>query len=225
MKRFFLMALMMMMVVAGMMASPRIKFSINDNWRFMRQAVADAGNVQHDDSQWRLVNLPHTWNAEDVMDDVPGYYRDEAWYRRWVHVPADFAGKQITILFEGANQEVEMYVNGRRVGGHVGGYTRFSFDLTPYLEAGKRNLLAVKVNNRYNEMIPPLTADFTFFGGIYRDVYLIATSPQHVSTTHYASEGVYIATPEVSSQQAKVEVATMLTNASPKESRVSVDTP
>lgn len=214
---------MMLLVVEGIMSSPRLKYSINENWQFVRQDVSIEKLSGCDDLLWQTVNLPHTWNKVDVMDDVPGYYRDIAWYRRAIDVPAHFEGKQITILFEGANQEVELFVNGQSAGTHVGGYTRFSFDITRLLQVGKKNLFAVKVNNRYNELIPPLTADFTFFGGIYRDVFFIVTEKQHVSTTHYASDGVYISTPLVNEKTAKLEVKTMLNNAAPLDSRLQVE--
>ncbi len=223
MKVFKLLLFIVLAISFGAQASPRIKYSINDNWRFMRRDVGGAMQEKFDDSGWQVINLPHTWNAADVMDDEPGYYRDIAWYRRSVNIPAAHAGKQVTILFEGANQEKELYVNGQKVGSHVGGYTRFSFDITAFLRFGERNVFAVKVNNRYNKFIPPLTADFTFFGGIYRDVFLIVTEQQHVSTTHYASDGVYLSTPRVSEANADVEVKTMLTNASLQQSNLRVE--
>jgi beta-galactosidase len=157
------------------------------------------------------------------MDDEPGYFRGIGWYSRTIDIPAEYTDKQITIYFEGANQETEVFVNGKSAGTHVGGYTRFSFDITPFVTMGAKNLIAVKVNNRYNENIPPLTADFTFFGGIYRDVFLIITEKQHVSTTHYASEGIYITTPSVNEKQAKIEIKTLLTNASSQDKKLIVE--
>ncbi len=215
--------ILLLLVTAGSAFSARIKFSINDNWRFLQQDIALAFNPDVADTGWEMVNLPHTWNKTDVMDDEPGYYRGIGWYRRTVELPADYSNKQITIYFEGANQETEVFVNGKSAGTHVGGYTRFSFDITPLVKAGTKNLIAVKVNNRYNELIPPLTADFTFFGGIYRDVFLIVTEKQHVSTTHYASEGIYITTPSVNEKQARVEIKTLLTNASSQDKKLIVE--
>lgn len=194
-------------------ASPRLKFSINDNWRFYQGDYPNGFCTHTNDSVWQIVNIPHTWNAIDVKDDIPGYYRGYSWYRKSINIPEQFLNKQITMYFEGANQELELYVNEKVVGKHVGGYTRFSFDITQYVEAGQSNTFALRVTNRFNEVIPPLTADFTFFGGVYRDVCLIVTEKQHISTTHYASEGIYISTPTVSDKKARVEVKSMLTNA------------
>ena len=223
MRKCFWLLLLVVVVVGDLVATSRLKYSINDNWQFVRQDVADAMKDTFDNTSWQIVNLPHTWNAKDVMDDESGYYRGIGWYRRAVNIPIEYSGKQITLYFEGANQEVELFVNGQRAGIHVGGYTRFSFDITPFLIVGERNNFAVKVNNRYDELIPPLTADFTFFGGIYRDVFLIVTEKQHVSTTHYASEGIYLSTPRVNEELAQVEVKTLLTNASPQDKRLKVE--
>ena len=127
------------------------------------------------------------------------------------------------IYFEGANQEVRFYLNGQFVGEHKGGYTRFCFDITPHLRYGQENLFAIYVNNVYNPNIPPLSADFTFFGGIYRDVYLQFMNPVHIATNDYASSGVYIRTPEVNNSAASVEITTLLTNDMPQPTEIRVE--
>lgn len=116
------------------------------------------------------------------------------------------------IYFEGANQVTDVYVNGKWVGKHKGGYTRFHFDVTSFLNYGEKNVLAVKIDNSYNENIPPLTADFTFFGGIYRDVFLIKLNDVHFSMEDYSSSGIYINTSEVSKKQAIVQINSLLKN-------------
>ena len=214
-----------MFYAVGLFANlnPRIKYSLNENWRFKPQDVNDAMTSNCDDSGWKLVSIPHTWNAFDTMDDTPGYYRDVAWYRRQITIPADKKDKQIIIYFEGANQELELFVNGKSAGTHVGGYTRFSFDITKLVKFGEINLFAVKVNNRFNEDIPPLTADFTFFGGIYRDVYLIFTSKTCISTSFYASVGVFLKTTKASKEEAQVEVKTLLSNKTTIKTNIRVE--
>ena len=132
-------------------------------------------------------------------------------------------GRQAVIYFEGANQEVRFYLNGQFVGEHKGGYTRFCFDITPHLRYGQENLFAIYVNNVYNPNIPPLSADFTFFGGIYRDVYLQFMNPVHIATNDYASSGVYIRTPEVNNSAASVEITTLLTNDMPQATEIRVE--
>ena len=132
-------------------------------------------------------------------------------------------GRRAVIYFEGANQEVRFYLNGQFVGEHKGGYTRFCFDITPHLRYGQENLFAIYVNNVYNPNIPPLSADFTFFGGIYRDVYLQFMNPVHIATNDYASSGVYIRTPEVNNSAASVEITTLLTNDMPQATEIRVE--
>ncbi|MDX9747896.1 MAG: glycoside hydrolase family 2 TIM barrel-domain containing protein [Paludibacter sp.] len=219
--RLFVVLMLLLFPAAG--GAVRIKYSINELWRFSRQDAPQASSSGFSDASWEMVHLPHTWNCSDTMDDEQGYYRGAAWYRRSIHIPHNYHNKQITILFEGANQEVELFVNGNSAGTHAGGYTRFSFDITALLKPGADNQLAVKVNNRHNPDIPPLSADFTFFGGIYRDVYLVVSSQQHISTTHYASDGVYVRTPEVSESLAKLSIETMLSNASSVKKQVIVE--
>ena len=132
-------------------------------------------------------------------------------------------GRQAVIYFEGANQEVRFYLNGQFVGEHKGGYTRFCFDITSHLRYGQENLFAIYVNNVYNPNIPPLSADFTFFGGIYRDVYLQFMNPVHIAANDYASSGVYIRTPEVNNSAASVEITTLLTNDMPQATEIRVE--
>ncbi|MDR1809033.1 MAG: beta-galactosidase, partial [Prevotella sp.] len=201
-------------IASGAVASPRIKYSINEDWKFIRQDAAGAEKNDCNDAGWRQVSFPHTWNALDATDDEQGYYKGIAWYRREIKIPLEYSEKQITVFFEGANQEIELFVNGKSAGIHAGGYTRFSFDITDYIRFGENNLFSVKASNRSNENIPPLSADFTFFGGIYRDVYLIITNKRHISTTHYASGGVYFRTTNVSEAEATAEIETILDNMS-----------
>ncbi|MFZ4583336.1 MAG: glycoside hydrolase family 2 protein, partial [Paludibacter sp.] len=204
-------------------ADIRIQYSINENWRFLKEDKANASQVVFNDSDWQKVNSPHTWNATDAVDDAPGFYRGVGWYRRQVTIPTDKKEQQISIYIEGANQEVELFVNGVSAGLHVGGYTRFSFDITKLVRCGEQNTFAIRVNNRYNENIPPLSADFTFFGGIYRDVFLVFTNKIHISTSHYASSGVYFQTPKVNNQEAQLDIKTLITNATPANCKLRVE--
>lgn len=211
MKR-YIYVFILLFVVELAHAQQRVVYTINDGWRFKTGALFEAEKVSCEDSSWEVVNIPHTWNNKDADDDAPGYYRGPAWYRKSLFVDNSQQGRQAVIYFEGANQEVQLYLNGQFVGSHIGGYTRFCFDVTSKLRYGQENLFAVCVNNVYNPNIPPLSADFTFFGGIYRDVYLQFMNQVHIATNDYASSGVYIRTPKVSSSEASVEVTTLLTN-------------
>lgn len=198
-----------------------IIYTINELWRFS-QGELGASDPNFDDSKWERVSIPHSWNSIDAVDETPEYYRGECWYRRDVVVDRDLDNYTSYIIFEGANQEVELFVNGQSVGKHNGGYTRFSFDISDVLKKGV-NTIAVMVNNRYNPDIAPLTADFTFFGGIYRDVYLSFTPKVHIDTKFYASSGVFITTPNVSAESATVVINTKLINNLQTTQRVIVE--
>ena len=139
----------------------------------------------------------HTWNSQDAMDDSPGYYRGDSVYTTSFYLesaqPQDSA---YTLCFDGVNQEAWVYVNNDSVGYHAGGYTRFDMDVTPYVHTGE-NELSVRVSNVYNPDIPPLSADFTFFGGIYRKAYLKISFDVRI-----AQDGVCVTTPVVTDRKA-----------------------
>lgn len=172
--------------------------SLNDQWQFSK-----------DKSAWEKVNLPHTWNAFDVMDDEPGYYRGIGWYKRKLNTDASLKNKTVFISFNGVYQETEVYINGKLAGSHIGGYTKFVIPVSKFLNY-QNDEIEVKVNNRFNEDIAPLTADFTFFGGIYRNVNLLITDAVHFSQQDHGSSGVYITTPQVSATSASVQIKSLL---------------
>ena len=219
----FLYIFILLFIVGWAQAQQRVVYTINDGWKFTKGSPFEAQLAGCDDSSWETVNIPHTWNNKDADDETPGFYRGPAWYRKQLFVDKSQEGRQAVIYFEGANQEVRFYLNGQFVGEHKGGYTRFCFDITPHLRYGQENLFAIYVNNVYNPNIPPLSADFTFFGGIYRDVYLQFMNPVHIATNDYASSGVYIRTPEVNNSAASVEITTLLTNNTLQPAEIRVE--
>ena len=213
----------LLFIVGWAQAQQRVVYTINDGWKFTKGSPFEAQMTGCDDSSWETVNIPHTWNDKDADDETPGFYRGPVWYRKQLFIDKSQEGRQAVIYFEGANQEVRFYLNGQFVGEHKGGYTRFCFDITSHLRYGQENLFAIYVNNVYNPNIPPLSADFTFFGGIYRDVYLQFMNPVHIATNDYASSGVYIRTPEVNNSAASVEITTLLTNDMPQPTEIRVE--
>ena len=213
----------LLFIVGWAQAQQRVVYTINDGWKFTKGSPFEAQLTGCDDSSWETVNIPHTWNDKDADDETPGFYRGPVWYRKQLFIDKSQEGRRAVIYFEGANQEVRFYLNGQFVGEHKGGYTRFCFDITPHLRYGQENLFAIYVNNVYNPNIPPLSADFTFFGGIYRDVYLQFMNPVHIATNDYASSGVYIRTPEVNNSAASVEITTLLTNDMSQSTEIRVE--
>ena len=202
--------------------SPRVRTTINDGWRYAPGDIAGAAGPEFRDSAWTAVTLPHTWNLEDAFTKELGYRRGVGWYRTRLTLDPALRGQRLFLHFEGANQVADVYVNGRHAGRHVGGYTAFAFDVTELVTFDRPTLLAVRVDNSHDPDIPPLNADFTFYGGIYRDVWLIATGPVHVTVLDHASPGVFIDTPDVSADAATVRVRGTVVNATKSPARVQV---
>lgn len=191
------------------------KISINSNWSFSKN-----------NEEWVNINLPHSWNDLDVMDDEHGYHRGICMYKKTLVIDDRLKDKVLYLLFEGANQISEVYVNGKLSGKHIGGYTAFYVPLLDTIRFGTENPneIIVKVDNRHNDDVPPLTADFTFFGGIYRDVYLVAKNSIHFSVSDYSSDGIYISTPKVSESSANVHLKAIISNVDKKSNRFSLRT-
>ena len=191
----------------------RVRYTVNDGWRYADGPAPDAAKRSYDDSGWKAVDLPHTWNLGAATSEDPDYRRGVGWYRRALALDPSLEGRRIFLRFEGANQVADVFVNGRRAGRHIGGYTAFTFDVTGLVRFDTVNVLAVRVDNAHDPDIPPLNADFTFYGGIYRDVWLVATRPLHVTLLDHGSSGIFIDTPEVSELEATVRVRGTLVNA------------
>ena len=158
------------------------------------------------------------------MDDEAGYYRGVAWYKKILPANKKFKGKNIFLHFEGANQQTTVFVNGKKAGEHTGGYNAFSVDLTAFFISGKSNEIIISVDNSHNKNIPPLSADFTFYGGIYRDVYLVATEPVHFLLGKDGSKSIFIATPQVSRERAGIDIAVHVQNVSAKSQELKLTT-
>lgn len=202
-------------VVTIALNAETVSYTVNSVWEFRR--------ADYPENLWTIVNIPHTWNAQDVDDDVLGYYRDKGYYRKQLQIPAYAEGKRVYLKFEGVGQECDVFVNGNKVVSHVGSYTAFSADITDFVKAGQSCELTVNVDNKHNPDIPPLSADFNFYGGIYRDVYLIVKEPVNISILDRATSGLYITTPEVSAESAKVCGRILLNNTLAEKTKVDVD--
>lgn len=204
--------------------SPQVTYSLNEFWKFSKIDSPANQLVGIDDSEWEKVDLPHTWNKEDANDDIPEYFRGVGWYRKSILISEDKKDKLVYIRLSAANQDTEFFVNGQSVGRHAGGYTAFCFDITNYIQFGALNQFAIKVNNSYNPNIPPLSADFTFFGGINRDVNLVFKNKIHYNVTNYASSGIYISTPKVTDDEGTVAIKSIIKNKSLTSGKLKIAT-
>ncbi len=167
-----------------------------EGWRFVKDDAKGAERPGFDDARWARVAVPHTYNAEDsgiggakARGEPEGvYYRGPAWYRLKIdHKPQP--GMRYLLHFGGATLKADVWLNGAKIGAHAGGYAAFRFDVTNSLKAGE-NLLAVRVDNAKNPSISPLNGDFNIFGGLYREVKLIATPELHLDRLDHAGPGI-----------------------------------
>ncbi len=203
MKRLFV-AGCLMMACLGVMAQ-RTTQNLNEHWTFRF-------GYEFDKKAGIEVNLPHTWNAQDGAAGNLYYHRGIGNYTKKVMIPSEWKERRVFIRFEGANNIAHLFVNGRIVGEHRGGYTAFTYDLSDRLNYGEENELWVRVNNSEQLDIIPLVGDFNIWGGIYRDVYFVVTDKACISPLDYSSDGVYIRQTNVSEKKADVAVKTLLSN-------------
>ena len=202
--------------------SGRQVVDLSEGWTFHKGSAAGAQMPGYNDISWQEVNIPHTWNALDGQDGGNDYYRGDGWYRKVLDWNDAYAGKRLVLEFLGANMQADVYVNGKLLGTHKGGYTAFRFDVTDALIPGQENAVAVKVNNEWTQDIAPLGADFTFFGGLYREVSLVVTDPVHIDTMDHGSSGLYLTQTNVSREHADLEVRAEIVNDGTTQRTVTV---
>src|SRR5436305_2347254 len=189
----------------------RTDINFNTAWKFHLGDVAGAEKLSFDDTGWTSLNLPYTWNNQDG-ENGGSYYRGIGWYRKHYTVSHAYSGRQFYLQFDGSNLVTDVYVNGSFLSKHQGGYSAFRMDATPYIKVGQDNIIAVKVNNAYDANVPPLGADFTFFGGIYRGVHLVVTDKLHMQMMDYGSSGLFIQQSNVSTASADLRIDSEIRN-------------
>ncbi len=165
---------------------------LKDNWYFLKEA-AGAEQAIANCAQGQPVTLPHTWNAVDGQDGGNDYYRGTCWYVREL-TAEELAGDCVFLEFNGAAMTAEVYFNGKKLARHEGGYSTFRVDLTE--ERADKNVLAVSVNNENNDTVYPQKADFTFYGGLYREVRILSVPKEHFELVKDGTPGLKV-TPEV----------------------------
>jgi len=182
-------------------------FDFNYKWAFTKEG----GDVpQSIEPSWNWVNLPHTWNNIDGQDGGNDYYRGTCYYAKEFEKADLPENSQYFLEFQGANASAEVYLNGEKIGSHDGGYSTWRVNITEALK--EKNFLVVAVDNGVNDRVYPQNADFTFYGGLYRTVNLIAVPDSHFALDYYGGPGIAV-TPEINGKDAKVEVEVWLTNA------------
>ena len=193
--------------------------NINNEWKFIKQDEMNAMDKSYNDEKWEGVNLPHTWNAIDGANGFD-FYKGACWYRKEFNIDNLAQGNKVFIEFEGSNSITDVYVNGHYMGEHRGGYSTFRFDITDVIEFGKNNTLSVKVNNTVVDDVYPQMADFTFYGGIYRDVNIVIASNVHFDLMDYGSKGIYMVQEKVSNEKASLTIKSKLVNDDEEDKKV-----
>ena len=181
--------------------------SINQGWFFSKEATAVPETLCTD---WEAVNVPHCWNAVDGQDGGNDYWRGTAYYAKTITKAELPAADRYYLEIQGANSSADVYLNGKQLAHHDGGYSTWRVDLTESL--ADESLLVIAVDNAANDRVYPQMADFTFYGGLYRNVNIIAVSESHFDLDYYGTPGIKV-TPIMEEADAKTEVEVFLTNA------------
>ncbi len=172
----------------------------NENWVFSKEAKNVPTGIP---TEWEQVNLPHTWNAKDGQDGGNDYYRGTCYYAKELRKESLPAADRYYLEFRGANSSADVYADGKHLAHHEGGYSTWRVDFTDALS--ESTLIAVAVDNAPNDKVYPQMADFTFYGGLYRGVNVIAVNESHFDLDYYGTPGIAV-TPEIKGGDASVEI-------------------
>ncbi len=180
--------------------------NMNAKWAFSKEATKVPDTMP---SNWYWVNLPHSWNNIDGQDGGNDYFRGTAFYAKEIERTELPKANEYYLEVRGANSSATVYANGKEIGRHDGGYSTWRVRLTDVLE--EKTLLVIAVNNAANDMVYPQSADFTFYGGLYRDVNLIAVDHSHFDLEYFGGEGLKV-TPQIHGDDANVDIEVWVTN-------------
>ena len=179
--------------------------NFNTKWAFSKEATAVPATMPE---KWYWVTLPHTWNDIDGQDGGNDLYRGTAYYAKELKKVDLPEADQYYLEFNGANSSACVYVNGKKVASHDGGYSTWRVNVTEDL--ADENLIVVEVDNAANEIVYPQMADFTFYGGLYRNVNIIAVKNSHFDLDYFGGPGIKV-TPVVEGADGKLEVEVFVT--------------
>ncbi len=178
---------------------------INENWLFSKNAKSAPSNLPTD---WEALNLPFTWNGKDGQDGGNDYYRGTCYFAKEIKAQDLPDGAIKYLQFDGVNSSCVVFWNGKEITKHDGGYSTFRVEIKDIKDT---NLLVVAVDNSANDRVYPQNADFTFYGGIYRDVSVVAVPENHFDLDYYGSPAIMV-TPEIKGADAEIEIKTFFKN-------------
>ena len=167
--------------------------NLNKEWRFSKENEKLPEQMPEG---WEAVDLPHTWNAVDGHDGNGSYDRGCYWYAKTFETPKQpLKGGRVFLEILAAGQQATVYVNGKGEYYHEGGYSTFRADITDACKEEGENLLTIACSNENKSSVYPQSADFTFYGGLYRGVNLISVPDAHFDLEHWGSIG-FMVTPK-----------------------------
>ncbi|HEX8021423.1 glycoside hydrolase family 2 protein, partial [Mucilaginibacter sp.] len=193
----------------------------NQDWQFKKATYKT--NIAIAGSEWENVTVPHTWNNKDIQKGK-NFYTGDAFYRKDLVARQEWKDKRVFIRFEGVGTVADVYVNNKLAGTHKGAYSAFCFEISNLLRYDTTNIVLVKVNNEERPDIIPINNKlFGVYGGIYRPVSLIVTSKINITTTDYASAGIYIKQ-DVNNKKAAISVTAKIENKERQVQQIIVKT-
>lgn len=225
-------SLLTLLLLFSLAASGREVQRIHTAWAFWQGDIDCGAQLTCDETQWQAVSLPHIMQLEPKHCGGNAIYQGIGWYRRHFRLPASFQGKRVVIHLEGVMKNCTMYLNGHLLTEHHGGYVGMTVDLTPHLAWQADNVLAIRVDASDDPLTPPGKPqgrmDFYYYSGIYRDVWLEATSPLYITDPLeediVAGGGQRISIPSADRQQAVVEISTHTRNRTSQRQQLTLET-
>jgi beta-galactosidase len=205
-------------------------YDFNVGWRFYKGAVESAELTKFDDSNWEVVNTPHGLELISAQASGSNNYQGEAWYRKHFTIPDSVEDKRLTINFEAVMGKCKVWLNGELLASHFGGYLPFSVDISNKIKKGEENIIAVWADNSDDPNYPPgkaqVVLDFSYFGGIYRDVWLVATNQIYITNPNQenkvAGGGLFVHYEDLSNESVKVVVETDIANNYSSEQDITI---
>jgi beta-galactosidase len=200
----------------------QLKQSFNKDWEFVKwidTVYSDQLNERNSNIKWTKIVLPHTASLEPV-EKADQQWQGICFYRKYFTIPASSKGKHIAIQFDAAMQQADVYLNGKHLYTHLGGYLPFYMDVTGKVRPGEENVMVIKLDNRDNSFIPPgkplRTLDFNYYSGIYRNAWLITKDKLYISNAnaadHIAGGGIFIYYDNITPKSANLVVKAELNN-------------
>jgi beta-galactosidase len=215
-QRMFFYLICVLAFFVACLTNARETTSLVDGWRFQKGDATNAEQAAFDDEAWQKISLPHCWGWAEAQV-TNNYYRGPGWYRRELNVRPE-TGKRYFLRFEAAATLADVFLNGKKLGEHRGGFGAFCYEITGALKKNDANTVAVRVSNAKESDIAPLAGDFCVFGGLYRPAHLLVTDAICFTPLDHAASGVFWQQTQVSKDAAMIDFTAEISNGSKTDS-------